>query len=130
MKRVSVCCGAKTDRGSEPGGGSLDRRIAIVGPTGCGKTTLINLLMRFYDVNAGSMCAWTITDIRHVTRHCLRGNYGMVLQDAWAARLVPFGTTSRMADVRTPRRRKSIAAAKARSCPWLYPAACRRATTR
>lgn len=61
----------------EPG-----QTIAIVGPTGCGKTTLINLLMRFYDVNAGSVCVED-QDIRHVTRHSLRENYGMVLQDTW-----------------------------------------------
>lgn len=61
----------------EPG-----QTIAIVGPTGCGKTTLINLLMRFYDVNAGSVCVEE-QDIRHVTRHSLRENYGMVLQDTW-----------------------------------------------
>ena len=58
------------------------QRIAIVGPTGCGKTTLINLLMRFYDVNSGSIQV-DGTDIRHMTRHSLRGNYGMVLQDTW-----------------------------------------------
>ena len=56
--------------------------IAIVGPTGCGKTTLINLLMRFYDVNAGAVCVED-QDIRHVTRDSLRLNYGMVLQDTW-----------------------------------------------
>ena len=58
------------------------QRIAIVGPTGCGKTTLINLLMRFYDVNSGSIKA-SGTDIRDVTRASLRGSYGMVLQDTW-----------------------------------------------
>ena len=57
-------------------------RVAIVGPTGCGKTTLINLLMRFYDVNAGSISV-DGTDIRNITRHSLRRNYGMVLQDTW-----------------------------------------------
>ena len=57
-------------------------RIAIVGPTGCGKTTLINLLMRFYDVNGGSIKV-SGTDIRDVTRASLRGSYGMVLQDTW-----------------------------------------------
>ena len=57
-------------------------RIAIVGPTGCGKTTLINLLMRFYDVNSGSIKV-SGTDIRDVTRASLRGSYGMVLQDTW-----------------------------------------------
>lgn len=57
-------------------------RIAIVGPTGCGKTTLINLLMRFYDVNGGSI---TVDGHRicDITRHSLRDNYGMVLQDTW-----------------------------------------------
>ena len=58
------------------------QRIAIVGPTGCGKTTLINLLMRFYDVNGGSIKV-SGTDIRNVTRASLRGSYGMVLQDTW-----------------------------------------------
>ena len=57
-------------------------RIAIVGPTGCGKTTLINLLMRFYDVQGGSI-AVDGTDIRDMTRHSLREGYGMVLQDTW-----------------------------------------------
>ncbi|MDO4519970.1 MAG: ABC transporter ATP-binding protein [Eubacteriales bacterium] len=58
------------------------QRIAIVGPTGCGKTTLINLLMRFYDVQSGSIKV-ADTDIRDITRHSLRQNYGMVLQDTW-----------------------------------------------
>ncbi|MCD8119868.1 MAG: ABC transporter ATP-binding protein/permease [Lachnospiraceae bacterium] len=58
------------------------QRIAIVGPTGCGKTTMINLLMRFYDVNAGSIRV-DGEDIRHIARHSLRSNYGMVLQDTW-----------------------------------------------
>ena len=58
------------------------QRMAIVGPTGCGKTTLINLLMRFYDVNSGSIKV-SGTDIRDVTRASLRGSYGMVLQDTW-----------------------------------------------
>ena len=57
-------------------------RIAIVGPTGCGKTTLINLLMRFYDVKSGRICVEG-TDIRGLTRHSLRESYGMVLQDTW-----------------------------------------------
>ena len=61
----------------EPG-----QRVAIVGPTGCGKTTLINLLMRFYDVNEGSI-AVSGTDIRKLTRASLRQNWGMVLQDTW-----------------------------------------------
>ncbi len=59
----------------EPG-----KRVAIVGPTGCGKTTLINLLMRFYDVNEGKISV-DGTDIRDITRHSLRKNYGMVLQE-------------------------------------------------
>ena len=58
------------------------QRIAIVGPTGCGKTTLINLLMRFYDVNAGSIKVDDI-DIREMTRKSLRAGYGMVLQETW-----------------------------------------------
>lgn len=58
------------------------QRVAIVGPTGCGKTTLINLLMRFYDVNSGSISVEG-TDIRHITRRSLRANYGMVLQETW-----------------------------------------------
>ena len=58
------------------------QRIAIVGPTGCGKTTLINLLLRFYDVKQGKICV-DGTDIRHVTRESLRESYGMVLQETW-----------------------------------------------
>lgn len=58
------------------------QHVAIVGPTGCGKTTLINLLMRFYDVDAGEIDV-DGTDIREVTRHSLRQSYGMVLQDTW-----------------------------------------------
>ena len=58
------------------------QRIAIVGPTGCGKTTLINLLMRFYDVNSGSIEV-AGNDIRSLTRASLRGSYGMVLQETW-----------------------------------------------
>ncbi len=58
------------------------QRIAIVGPTGCGKTTLINLLMRFYDVNSGSISV-DGQDIRTLTRHSLREGYGMVLQETW-----------------------------------------------
>ncbi|MCL2061606.1 MAG: ABC transporter ATP-binding protein/permease [Firmicutes bacterium] len=57
-------------------------KIAIVGPTGCGKTTLVNLLMRFYDVDSG-VIKTDGTDIRTVTRSSLRSNYGMVLQDTW-----------------------------------------------
>ena len=58
------------------------QRVAIVGPTGCGKTTVINLLMRFYDVNSGSVQV-DGTDIRDITRGSLRTNYGMVLQETW-----------------------------------------------
>ena len=58
------------------------QRVAIVGPTGCGKTTVINLLMRFYDVQSGKVCV-DGTDIRDVTRSSLRSNYGMVLQETW-----------------------------------------------
>ena len=58
------------------------QRIAIVGPTGCGKTTLINLLMRFYDVTGGKICVEGC-DVRDVTRKSLRESFGMVLQDTW-----------------------------------------------
>ncbi|MDD6810326.1 MAG: ABC transporter ATP-binding protein [Lachnospiraceae bacterium] len=58
------------------------QRVAIVGPTGCGKTTVINLLMRFYDVDKGAICV-SGHDIRNVTRKSLRANYGMVLQETW-----------------------------------------------
>lgn len=61
------------------------QRIAIVGPTGCGKTTIINLLMRFYDVDQGSISVEG-TDIRDITRKSLRTSYGMVLQDTWLKR--------------------------------------------
>lgn len=58
------------------------QRVAIVGPTGCGKTTIINLLMRFYDVDSGSILVEG-KDIQNVTRRSLRGSYGMVLQETW-----------------------------------------------
>ncbi len=58
------------------------QRIAIVGPTGCGKTTLINLLMRFYDVDSGKICV-DGTDVKKITRNSLRTSYGMVLQETW-----------------------------------------------
>lgn len=58
------------------------QKIAIVGPTGCGKTTLINLLMRFYDVKGGAILV-DGTDVREITRHSLRSGYGMVLQETW-----------------------------------------------
>ena len=61
------------------------QRVALVGPTGCGKTTVINLLMRFYDVNSGSIQVEG-TDVRQITRKSLRQNYGMVLQDTWLKR--------------------------------------------
>ena len=61
------------------------QRIAIVGPTGCGKTTIINLLMRFYDVDEGAILVEG-TDIRNITRNSLRTSYGMVLQDTWLKR--------------------------------------------
>ena len=61
------------------------QRVAIVGPTGCGKTTLINLLMRFYDVNSGAI-SLEGTDIRDITRKSLRLSYGMVLQETWLRR--------------------------------------------
>ena len=61
------------------------RRVAIVGPTGCGKTTVINLLMRFYDVNGGRILV-DGADVRDVTRESLHGSYGMVLQDTWMLR--------------------------------------------
>ncbi|MBE7045234.1 MAG: ABC transporter ATP-binding protein [Ruminococcaceae bacterium] len=58
------------------------QKIAIVGPTGCGKTTLINLLMRFYDINSGKICVEQ-KDIQKITRKSLRQSYGMVLQETW-----------------------------------------------
>ena len=58
------------------------QRVAIVGPTGCGKTTVINLLMRFYDVTSGKICVEG-NDIRELTRESLRSSYGMVLQETW-----------------------------------------------
>ncbi len=58
------------------------QRVAIVGPTGCGKTTMINLLMRFYDVDSGEIRI-DGTDIRDMTRKSLRTGFGMVLQDTW-----------------------------------------------
>ena len=61
---------------------SPGQRIAIVGPTGCGKTTIINLLMRFYDVSGGSISV-DGNDVRNVTRDSLRSSYGMVLQETW-----------------------------------------------
>ena len=57
-------------------------RVAIVGPTGCGKTTFINLLMRFYDVNSGTISIDGINE-HDLTRHALRSSFGMVLQETW-----------------------------------------------
>ena len=59
-----------------------DQKIAIVGPTGCGKTTLINLLMRFYDIQSGEIRV-SNTGIQNITRDSLRANFGMVLQETW-----------------------------------------------
>ena len=85
-------------------------RVAIVGPTGCGKTTLINLLMRFYDVDGGAVLVEG-TDIRRVTRKSLRRNFGMVLQDTW----IKAGTIYENIDMGKPdaTREEVIAAAKA-----------------
>ena len=58
------------------------QKVAIVGPTGCGKTTLINLLMRFYDIDAGKIYV-SGHDVKEITKHSLRANFGMVLQDTW-----------------------------------------------
>lgn len=58
------------------------QKVAIVGPTGCGKTTLINLLMRFYDIDAGKICV-SGHDVKEITKDSLRANFGMVLQDTW-----------------------------------------------
>ena len=65
------------------------QRVAIVGPTGCGKTTIINLLMRFYDVNSGTIKV-SGHDIRKITRESLRDNYGMVLQETWLKKVFLF----------------------------------------
>lgn len=86
------------------------QKIAIVGPTGCGKTTLINLLMRFYDVDAGQIILKD-HDIRTVTRDSLRANYGMVLQETW----LKSGTVAQNIAYGRPQtsREEIIAAAKA-----------------
>ncbi len=86
------------------------KMVAIVGPTGCGKTTLINLLMRFYDVDAGRITIDGV-DIRDISRHELRSNYGMVLQDTWLRR----GTVAENIAIGKPdaTRDEIIAAAKA-----------------
>lgn len=77
------------------------QRVAIVGPTGCGKTTMINLLMRFYDVKAGEICV-SGRDIRQITRESLRENYGMVLQETWLKK----GTVRENIAMGRPRRPK------------------------
>ena len=86
------------------------KRVAIVGPTGCGKTTLINLLMRFYDTDGGSISV-SGKDIRRITRKSLRRNYGMVLQDTW----IKTGTIKENIAVSKPdaSEEEIIAAAKA-----------------
>lgn len=89
------------------------QRIAIVGPTGCGKTTVINLLMRFYDVNEGSISVEG-SDIRDITRHSLRSSYGMVLQETW----LKNGTIRENLTMGKPEAAEDeiIAAAKAAHC--------------
>ena len=86
------------------------QRIAIVGPTGCGKTTLINLLMRFYDVRSGNIRV-SKEDIRKITRESLRDNYGMVLQETWLKK----GTISENISMGRPQATKEeiVEAAKA-----------------
>ncbi len=93
-------------------------RVAIVGPTGCGKTTLINLLMRFYDVNGGAIKV-SGTDIRDVTRASLRGSYGMVLQDTW----LRAGTVRENIAYGKPRRHRRRDHRRGQGCPCrqLYP---------
>ena len=94
-------------------------RVAIVGPTGCGKTTLINLLMRFYDVNGGAIRV-DGTTIRTVTRDSLRQNFGMVLQDTW----LKTGTVRENIALAKPDATEAeiVAAAKACACRRLHPA--------
>ena len=84
------------------------QRVAIVGPTGCGKTTIINLLMRFYDVNEGAIRVMG-EDIRDVTRESLRAGYGMVLQETW----LKTGTIRENIVMGKPDATEVIAAAKA-----------------
>ena len=102
------------------------QRIAIVGPTGCGKTTLINLLMRFYDVDSGSIRV-SGTDVRQMTRASLRSSYGIVLQ-APGSVPVPSGRTSPTASP-TPPLKKSWLPQK-RHTQTALSAVCRRATIR
>ncbi len=101
-------------------------RVAIVGPTGCGKTTLINLLMRFYDVNGGAI---TVDghDVRSVTRDSLRQNFGMVLQDTW----LKTGTVrENIALARPDATEAEIEAAAKLRMPTASSRACRRAMIR
>ena len=94
------------------------QKIAIVGPTGCGKTTLINLLMRFYDIQSGEIRVGN-TGIQNITRDSLRANFGMVLQETWLkagtiAENIAYGKEDAT-------REEIIAAAKGGSCAWVYP---------
>lgn len=86
-------------------------RVAIVGPTGCGKTTLINLLMRFYDVNGGEIRV-SGEDIRNLTRHSLRQSFGMVLQDTW----IKTGTVRENIALGKPEATMDEIVAAARAC--------------
>jgi len=99
------------------------QRVAIVGPTGSGKTTVINLLMRFYDVDSGSIKVEGI-DIRNITRQSLRENYGMVLQDTW----LKSGTIRRKYhNGKTGRNGGgNHCCGKSRSCPQFYQTAGKR----
>ena len=92
------------------------QRIAIVGPTGCGKTTLINLLMRFYDVNEGSIRVDGV-DIRDIKRRELRRNIGMVLQDTW----LKAGTIRENIAYGKPDNRGNHRCRQGRPCPFLHP---------
>ena len=101
------------------------QRIAIVGPTGCGKTTMINLLMRFYDVNSGAILV-DGTDIRDATRQSLRKSFGMVLQDTWlkAGTIrdnIAYGQApTRRKRTLSPPRRPPTRTASSAACPIGY----------